>query len=65
MLDNTINNNIDILETSFEDDKIEFDTKLILKKNYLHVIRRNLKEKSSIIKKCVLNTEDRKYGNIM
>ena len=35
MLDNTINNNIDILETSFEDDKIEFDTKLILKKNYV------------------------------
>lgn len=35
VLNDTIINNIDILETSFEDDKIEFDTKLILKKNYL------------------------------
>ena len=35
IITNEINNNIDILETSFEDDKIEIDTKLILKKKYI------------------------------
>ena len=35
IITNEIDNNIDILETSFEDDKIEIDTKLILKKKYI------------------------------
>lgn len=35
IITNEIDNNIDILETSFEDDKIEIDTKLILRKNYI------------------------------
>lgn len=49
---NEINNDIDILETSFEDDKIEIDTKLILRKNYIdckHVVSKEVELPGELI----------------
>lgn len=46
------NNKIDVLETSFEEDKIEVDTKLILKKNYIdckHVISKEVELPGELI----------------
>ncbi len=46
------NNKIDVLETSFEEDKIEVDTKLILKKNYIdckHMISKEVELPGELI----------------
>lgn len=54
-----------ILQVKGNQETLMEDTALYFEKDIFPYKKKDLKRKTSIIKKCVLNMGDRKYGNIM